>query len=96
MQKHRDLIDLVKLPNDVGICSHSLVYITADNVNKGVFSDRKRGPNQCTMLVNDNLLLGLWAHLKPALSCSAESLHVLLGKPDMKLRRSTLSVDKHY
>ena len=69
---------------------------TADNVNKGVFTDGKRGPTKNTMFVDDNLMADTWEHLKPALAASAESLFMLLDFPDEKLRWSPLSMGKYY
>ena len=48
------------------------------------------------MIVDDNMLADMWAHLKTVLARSADLLRMLLDKIDMWFRKSLLSMLKHY
>ena len=65
-------------------------------MNKGVLANGERGPAQKAMTADENLLVDIWVHLKPSLDCSLEVLCMLLGNPELCLRPSPLSMDKHF
>ena len=94
--KHSALFDLIKLPEDVDKRPYLLVMSTMDKINKGIFTCEECGPIHSVMLIYDNLLSGMWAHLKTTLAHCTESLYMLFGQPDARLRKKTLSEDKHY
>ena len=94
-QKHKALLDLVRIPKDLDKCPQLLVPATRDNLNPGVFLNGTRGPTKNAMFVDDNLLADIWSHLRPALATSAEALFTLLGEPDTSRRISPLSMTKY-
>ena len=67
VKKYSTLIDLTQPPKYADN-PHLLVKSTADRINKSVIKDDKRRPTQITIFVDDNLLEGIWTHLKPALA----------------------------
>ena len=94
MQNQSAIIDLIKLTNDTEKLPHLLVQATADSINKGTLENGKIGPTQNSMFSDDNILVDIWVHLKPALDYSIEALSVLLGNPEFHLFRSLLSMEK--
>ena len=96
IQKYSELINLVKLPKNEEKCLRLLAYATADKINKGAFGGRKQVPNQHAMLTGYSMVTDVQARLKPALTCSVESIFVLLGDPGKQVRKILLYVDKHY
>ena len=94
--KQKNLLDLIKFPEDV---FHPKEYFTQDtpySKNKGVMAEGVRLPTQNAMFIDDNLMADVWEYLRPALACSAEDLFILLGHPEEHIRKSPLSMDKYY
>ena len=48
------------------------------------------------MIINDNMLTGIWKHLQPDLARILEALHMLLDKLGTKLYEYLLSMEKCY
>ena len=67
-----------------------------DHTNIIVFTNGKRGFTKNAMLSDDIMFADIWEHLQPALTTSTEAFFILLGKPNEKHRKNSLSVDKHY
>ena len=63
MQKHNVIIDIIKLSPCVDRFTHLLVKATKDHIITGILINDKRGPTQNVMLVDGNLLAGVWAYL---------------------------------
>lgn len=95
-EKHKDLLNLIQFPEDTFQPKDEHVQATPDSINKGVIENGIRLPTQHAMFVDDNLMADIWEHLRPALAASAEALFILLAFPEEILRKSPLSMDKHY
>ena len=65
--KHSALIDLIKLLEDVEKCPYLLAQSTKGKTKKSHVHRRRVGTAHNSMLVHDNLLEGVWMHLKPSL-----------------------------
>ena len=83
LQKHKALLDLVKIPKDLDECPQLLVPATNDHTNSGVFLNGKHGPTTNVMFVEDNLLADIWSYFRPAVATSTKVLCTLLGEPEI-------------
>ena len=95
-EKHEDLLNLIKFPEDAFHPKEEFIQATPDSKNKGVIVDGVHLPTQNAMFVDDNLMADTWENLRPALAASVEALFILLGFPEEELRKSPLSMDKCY
>ena len=95
-EKHKDLLDLIKFPDDVFNPREEFTQATPDSKNKGVIEDGVCLSTHNFIFVDDNLMADTWEYLKPALAASVEALFILLGFPKEHLRKSDLSIGKFY
>ena len=93
---HKNILDLIKFPEDVFKPKEDFIQDAPDSINKGVIENGVRSPTQNAMFVDDSLMVDTWEHLRPSLASSAEALFVLLGHPEEYLRTTPLPMDKHY
>ena len=95
-EKHKDLPDLIKFPDDVFSPREEFTQAAPDSKNKGVKEDGVRLPTQNVIFVDDTLMVDTWEHLRSSLAASVEALFTLLGFPEDHIMKSPLSINKYY
>ena len=96
LHKHKKLLDLIKF-TDIPSDEVSFIKAIPDTIHKGVLASTGKPINTPhNMFVDDNVIAEIRPRMKQAQAASAESLFRIAGFPNIKLRRSPLSMDKYY
>ena len=95
LHKHEELVETVKY-SDPPSPDTQFIQAIQDSINKGVLDSKGQPvPTESHTHVDDSMMADIRERVPRALKASIESLYLVLGEPNTKIRRDEISREKY-